>query len=291
LRRSRRKHWSWKCRLTKSPPKEGGRKNFRPNLRPNYAEAIRQVKESVVKVSGVNGHGSGFVIHPGYILSNKHVTQDNAFTLEMDKEVPPALPFPFQIAPPPMNFKAANNPNYEIQMFTDDDRRPGRKFRAAPAQLADGSTAQWKDIALLRLPPNADYAAKPVAIGRPHAGQPVLVMGNPEDLVGMTTTGRVTKEVIFHSGEEMWDDVPFVGVDAGVNPGCSGGPTFGLRKENGKLKVELIAMSTYTYRGRDGMGGGIRGDFIAYTCAKRFGLPLMDTQQMEEFEKQFPKAK
>src|SRR4051794_39677784 len=66
----------------------------------DYEKAIQQVKNSVFKVSGPEAHGSGFLLAPGYILSNRHVVQDNEHRLETDGKF---LPLPFPITPPPIN--------------------------------------------------------------------------------------------------------------------------------------------------------------------------------------------
>jgi S1-C subfamily serine protease len=263
----------------------------------DYEKAIKQVKNSVFRIAGPRGHGSGFLLADGYILTNRHVVQDNDYDLET---TPTVIPFPFQNVPLlPLNISAVNDPNYEISTFVADDRTPPMKFRAVPVHLGNGSRALHKDMALLQVPPDVRSKLppmKPVTPVAPSVGRPVLVMGNPSDLTGHITSGRVSKSLMLDKGENpLWKDVPFVGTDAAINGGNSGGPMFSLRKErlNGRaeLKTELIGMSTYGYRGSAGMGGGIRGDYISYIATKLWGLNLMTQEQMNAYEKEFPNVK
>lgn len=251
----------------------------------DYERAVQQVRNSVFKISGPNGHGTGVLIAPGYVITNAHVVKDNAHVLETNTQF---LPLPIPVPIPPLNIQAVNDPNYKLHFFRDDDRNEDRHFRANIAHLSNGSRAIHKDLALLQLPVDSPVEGPPVTIGRPRRGQRSMALGNPHDLTGHVTTGRISKEVIMMNDDPDWRGVPFVGFDGGVNPGNSGGGAFGIRRENGELRTELIGMPTYTYRGAQGLGGCIRSDYIAYICTVKWGLKLFTEEQVLEFERQFP---
>jgi len=254
----------------------------------DYAEAVRRVKESVFKIKGPMGHGSGFLVAPGFLVTNRHVVEgDNEYRMETDTKV---IPWWGPVPLPPLNITAINDPNYRIQSYETDDRNPQKEFRAGLVHLSDGSRAWHKDLALLQVPANAELPGKPVTIGTPQLGRPVIVMGNPHDQVGHTTFGRVSKDVVFDKDNEKWKGVPFVGTDAPINPGNSGGAMFQIRRQGGELKVELVGVPTYAYRNSDGMGGAIRADYLAWICTVKWGLKLLSPEQVEAFKKAFPTA-
>lgn len=256
----------------------------------DFPKAVEMVKNSVVKVEGPTSHGSGFLLAPGYILTNHHVTKENAYTVETE---PIVLPFPSPILPPPI--KDIRDPNYKVSWFHGDDREKPQEFRAAPVMLGNGYHADHKDMSLLRLPPDVKLPerAMPVSFGTPTVGRTVIVMGNPIDLTGHVTYGRVTKALILTDDDPDWKGVPFVGTDAGINPGNSGGAMFMPEKVRGKdgkpeLQVKLVGMSTYSYEKGAGMGGGIRADYIAFIATTQWGLNLMTPEQVEQYKKDFP---
>ena len=267
----------------------------------DYERAVESLSPSVFSIEGRDGgHGSGFIAAPGYLLTNFHVTQDNHRTLEM-RQQPHILPLPFPLALDPnllINIQAVNDPNFIATTFTSDDRRPGRSFRVAPVVLSTGARANHKDMSLLRLPPDAELSegASPVQFGVPRMGARVVILGMPHDSTGHVTHGRVSRTVRFsNSDNPQWIGVPFVSVDGGINPGNSGGPIFQLRKvrdRDGQVRLikELIGMSTYTYRGSQGLGGGIRSDYIRYIAKTRWGMPLMTNEEVAQYRRDFPTA-
>jgi len=261
----------------------------------DYERAIEMVKRSVFKVRGPEGHGSGFVLAPGVILTNRHVVEGNAFTVETNGNIVP-MPLPMMHFPlVPTNIAAANDPNYSIHRFRADDREEDVSFRATMEHLGDGTRAMHSDMAVLRVPAReARDLGEPVRLGVPRLGMPIIVMGCPDDQPGYVTHGRVSRVVALYDEPNM-RGTPCIQVDAGINPGNSGGPIFGLRKVRGadgrpQLIVELIGMSTYTYRGRNDMGGGIRADYIGYVASKKWGFPLMSVEDQARYEKEFPMA-
>jgi S1-C subfamily serine protease len=275
----------------------GGQDVFRPQPDLEIREsdiplAIEKVKQSVFKIRGPGGHGTGFLIAPGLILTNYHVTRNNAFAVET-KPIPTPFPLPVPLLP----ISKIHDANYEVGLFTDDDRKPGKTFRAQPAHLPDGSRAFFRDMALLQLPLNCPLCrqAQPIAFGKPEIGRRAIVLGNPSDLTGHVTMGRVSKEVVLSDeNPELWSGVPFFTTDAAVNGGNSGGPVVGIEKVlvNGKpeLRTPLIGMATWTYSGNQGMGGAIRADYLAYIVQTKWGVPLMNPQQLEEFKQRFPEV-
>ena len=263
----------------------------------DYPRAVEMVKSSIFKISGPQGHGTGFLLSNGYILTNEHVTHHNETHVAPDGEpFVPSLPLP--ITPPLLHgLRITPDANYVVQCFSDDDRVPGQEFRAAPVLLADGSRAIHKDMSLLRLPPNARLPGdmRPVTIGSARVGQPTMIMGNPGGTDSHVGFGRVSRNVVMDAqgwGNPQWANVPFIVSDAPLNSGNSGGAAFALRKERGpegsELKVELIGMPTYGVRGMHGLGGSIRADYIAWAATTKWGIPLMTPTQVVEYRRQFP---
>ena len=252
----------------------------------DWSEAIKQLQESVVGVYGPEGHGSGFCIADGYLVTCNHVTDKNMYGVET---APIFLPFPFAPAflPPPL--KAANDPNIEISLPTTDDRKPGKRFRVTFAHKEDGTRAQHKDISLLQLP--VGMKMRPIPWGTAGIGEKVITIGDPLDTTSLVGTGRVSKEVIMEKDEEMWDGVPMIGTDAAINSGNSGGLMATFKRENGKVQSKAIGMSAYGYRGHQGMSGGLRMDYVAYICTTQFGLNLMNPEQVLQYQKDFPASK
>jgi S1-C subfamily serine protease len=249
-----------------------------------WGEAIKQLRESVVGVYGPEGHGSGFCIADGYLVTCNHVTDKNLYDVET---APVFLPLPFM--PVPLPLKAANDPNIEISLPTTDDRKPGKRFRVTFAHKEDGTRAQHKDISLLQLP--VGMKMKPIPWGTAAVGEKVITIGDPLDATSLVGTGRVSKEVILAHGEEIWEDVPLIGTDAPINPGNSGGLMASFRRENGKVQSRAVGMSAYGYNGRQGMSGGLRMDYICFIATTQWNLPLMTPEQVEQYKKDFPDVK
>jgi serine protease Do len=85
------------------------------------------------------------------------------------------------------------------------------------------------DVALLKIEGNkTDFPTVPFAAGAPRVGDWVLAVGNPFGLGGTVTTGIVSargRDI----GAGPYDD--FLQIDAPINRGNSGGPTFNLAGE------------------------------------------------------------
>lgn len=245
--------------------------------------AIERLKKNVVKIEGKAGHGTGFFLNPSVILTNKHVLADNEIS-SSGLQLPPMSLLP---GLPPVS-PEMRDPQYKVSLFHDDDRKPYKIFFAQRAILKDGTRAQHSDMGLLQAPVDLPCPVETLTWDVPRKGEKAMVLGNPVNLTGMSTFGRVTKEVVFDAGTENWQKTLFFMSDAAINPGNSGSPVFGIRKSGGKVETPLLGMVTFGYRGHDGLGGCIRSDFIAYHATTRWGVPMMDGSQIKRFEEEFP---
>jgi serine protease Do len=107
--------------------------------------------------------------------------------------------------------------NAETVQVTADD---GKTY-AAKVIGADART----DIALIKVDGRSDFPFVSFAEGNPRIGDWVLAVGNPFGLGGTVTAGIVSargRDI----GEGPYDD--FIQIDAPVNRGNSGGPTFNV---------------------------------------------------------------
>jgi serine protease Do len=102
--------------------------------------------------------------------------------------------------------------------------------------LEDGRTLDAKiigrdaktDLALLKVEAPGPYPFVPLAGAAPRVGENVIAIGNPYGLGGTVTSGIVSargRDI----GSGPYDD--FIQIDAAVNRGNSGGPTFNLQGE------------------------------------------------------------
>ena len=104
-----------------------------------------------------------------------------------------------------------------VQVFTDDG-----KTHAAKVIGTDPRT----DVALIKVDGPADFPHVKFAEEQPRVGDWVLAIGNPFGLGGTVTAGIVSargRDI----GEGPYDD--FIQIDAPVNQGNSGGPSFNTR--------------------------------------------------------------
>ena len=90
-----------------------------------------------------------------------------------------------------------------------------------------GSDAKT-DLALLKVDGRADFPFVELADGKPRVGEWVVAMGNPFGLGGTVTAGIVSAHGR-NIGAGPYDD--FLQIDAPVNKGNSGGPTFNTKGE------------------------------------------------------------
>ncbi|MGO9546716.1 MAG: Do family serine endopeptidase [Rhodomicrobium sp.] len=100
----------------------------------------------------------------------------------------------------------------------------------------DGQTLQAKvvgtdkqtDLALIKVDSDKRFPFVTLAKEKPEIGQWVVAMGNPFGLGGTVTAGIISAEGR-DIGEGPYDD--FLQIDAPINRGNSGGPTFNLKGE------------------------------------------------------------
>ncbi len=118
-----------------------------------------------------------------------------------------------------------------------------------------GSDAK-SDLALIKVDGHADFPFVKLANATPKIGEWVVAMGNPFGLGGTVTAGIVSahgRDI----GSGPYDD--YIQIDAPVNRGNSGGPTF-------NLKGEVIGVNTAIYSPSGG-SVGIAFDIPASTVA------------------------
>src|SRR4051794_1838349 len=107
----------------------------------------------------------------------------------------------------------------EVQVVMDDGRTLDAKVVGTDPKT---------DLALLKVKEGGDFAFVPFAAKSPRVGDWVVAIGNPFGLGGTVTAGIVSargRDI----GAGPYDD--FLQIDAPVNRGNSGGPTFNLNGE------------------------------------------------------------
>jgi serine protease Do len=112
------------------------------------------------------------------------------------------------------------------------------------------------DLALIKVEGHTDFPFVKLAAATPQIGEWVVAMGNPFGLGGTVTAGIVSAQGR-DIGSGPYDD--YIQIDAPVNRGNSGGPTF-------NLKGEVIGVNTAIYSPSGG-SVGIAFDIPASTVA------------------------
>jgi len=112
------------------------------------------------------------------------------------------------------------------------------------------------DLALIKVDGRSDFPFVKLADSSPAIGEWVVAMGNPFGLGGTVTAGIVSAQGR-DIGSGSYDD--YIQIDAPVNRGNSGGPTF-------NLKGEVIGVNTAIYSPSGG-SVGIAFDIPATTVA------------------------
>jgi len=134
----------------------------------------------------------------------------------------------------------------EVTVVTD-----GGKTLAAKVVGTDPKT----DLALVKVE-GGNFPFVPLATTTPRVGEWVIAMGNPFGLGGTVTAGIVSAEGR-DIGEGPYDN--FIQIDAPVNKGNSGGPTF-------NLKGEVVGVNTAIFS-PSGTSAGVAFDIPAATVA------------------------
>ncbi|ANY77120.1 serine peptidase [Microvirga ossetica] len=139
-----------------------------------------------------------------------------------------------------------------VQVTTDD----GRTLDARVI-----GTDPKTDLALLKVTEGGNYPYVPLAKVTPRVGDWVVAIGNPFGLGGTVTAGIISargRDI----GESQYDD--FLQVDAPINKGNSGGPTF-------NLSGEVVGVNTAIYSpsgGSIGLGFAIPSDTVHSVVAQ-----------------------
>ena len=123
-----------------------------------------------------------------------------------------------------------------VQVTTDDGRTLDAKVIGADPKT---------DVALLKVTEGGNFPYVRLAKGSPRVGDWVVAIGNPFGLGGTVTAGIVSargRDI----GAGPYDD--FLQIDAPINKGNSGGPTF-------DLKGEVVGMNTAIYSPSGGSVG------------------------------------
>jgi serine protease Do len=116
----------------------------------------------------------------------------------------------------------------EVQLVTDDGKTLNAKVIGTDPRT---------DLALLKVTESGNYPFVQLSAGKPRIGEWVLAVGNPFGLGGTVTAGIVSAQGR-DIGSGPYDD--FLQIDAAVNRGNSGGPTF-------NQKGEVIGVNTAIY--------------------------------------------
>jgi serine protease Do len=116
----------------------------------------------------------------------------------------------------------------EVQLVTDDGKTLNAKVIGTDPRT---------DLALLKVTESGNYPFVQLASGKPRIGDWVLAVGNPFGLGGTVTAGIVSAQGR-DIGSGPYDD--FLQIDAAVNRGNSGGPTF-------NQKGEVVGVNTAIY--------------------------------------------
>jgi serine protease Do len=135
----------------------------------------------------------------------------------------------------------------EVEIVTDDD-----KTMTAKVIGTDPKT----DLALIKVE-TSEHPYLKLAKSKPRIGEWVVAVGNPFGLGGTVTAGIVSAEGR-DIGSGPYDD--FIQIDAPVNKGNSGGPTF-------NLKGEVIGVNTAIFSPSGG-SVGIAFDIPSTTVAQ-----------------------
>ena len=208
---------------------------------PSFADVVAKVKPAVVSVRvktaadqvGSTLPGLGNLDIPGFDLPDDHPFQDflKRFRGGESEGMPrgerrpdprPRLSQGSGFFISADGFLVTNNhvidKSSEVEVLTDDGR-------TLPAKVV--GTDPKTDLALLKVE-GTGFPFVPLASEAPRVGDWVLAVGNPFGLGGTVTAGIVSARAR-DIGAGPYDD--FLQIDAPINRGNSGGPTFNLRGE------------------------------------------------------------
>ncbi len=206
---------------------------------PSFADMVEKVKPAVVsvrvkqKIDGAeetDGQGSLDDLPPGL---------RRFFEQQMPRSANPGRPQPRQGMAQGSGFFVSQDGyvvtnNHvvdkaaEVQLVTDDGKTLSAKVIGTDPRT---------DLALLKVNESGNYPFVQLATAKPRIGDWVLAVGNPFGLGGTVTAGIVSAQGR-DIGSGPYDD--FLQIDAAVNRGNSGGPTF-------NQKGEVVGVNTAIY--------------------------------------------
>ena len=158
-------------------------------------ELVNRFGEAVVSIETPGGKGSGFIINEdGYAVTNHHV---------IDGET-------------------------QVSVILYENAASGGLKRRRIDDVAIVSLNPFTDLALLKIPPQADFKFAHVYLGGLddiNAGDGVFAVGNPLGLERSVSQGIVSTK------NRNFEGLVYLQTDTAINPGNSGGPLFNLRGE------------------------------------------------------------
>ena len=208
-------------------------------VQPSFADVVAKVKPAVVSVrvkvaeaapaeSSFSGDESGFP--PGSPMER--------FFRRFGENAPNGAPGGERRGPGPKRFGEAQGSGFFVTSdgYIVTDNHVVEKGTKVEVTTDDGRTLAAKvvgvdpktDLALLKTEEKGPFPAVPFAKETPRIGDWVIAVGNPFGLGGTVTAGIVSargRDI----GAGPYDD--FLQIDAPVNRGNSGGPTFNLAGE------------------------------------------------------------
>jgi serine protease Do len=140
----------------------------------------------------------------------------------------------------------------QIQVTTDDGQTLDAKVVGTDPKT---------DLALLKVTEGGNFPNVQLAKATPRVGDWVVAVGNPFGLGGTVTAGIVSargRDI----GESQYDD--FLQIDAPINKGNSGGPTFNLNGEVVGVNTAIFSPSG----GSIGLGFAIPADTVQSVVAQ-----------------------
>jgi serine protease Do len=205
---------------------------------PSFADVVDRVKPAVVSVqvrskaenAQVSSFGNALPDMPGFNLPDDHPFQEffRRFRGGDDNSPRRQQPTPRRSVAQGSGFfisadgyLVTNNHvvenGTEIEILMDDGRTLDAKIVGTDPKT---------DLALLKVTEGGPFPYAELADGLPRVGDWVLAVGNPFGLGGTVTAGIVSARSR-DIGAGPYDD--FIQVDAPINRGNSGGPTFNLK--------------------------------------------------------------
>lgn len=243
-----------------APPSAGPSGNLTPEAAqaapqlPNFVSLVKTVKPAVVSVRVRSDESSPVVSENGGLSPFEGTPLERFFNSPQERRSPQrhvrqALGSGFLISAD--GYIVTNNHVIDhadkVQVKTDE----GATFDAKVV----GSDSKT-DLALLKVDGRTDFSFVRFGDKKPSIGEWVVAMGNPFGLGGTVTAGIVSAQGR-NIGSGPYDD--YLQIDAAVNRGNSGGPTFNM---NGRV----VGVNTAIYSPSGG-SVGIAFDIPASTAS------------------------